>query len=194
MKVYLLRHGETAFNREKRYQGDLDIPLSPEGREALRPADFSPERVYVSPLSRAVESAEVLFPGARILPVPELREMSFGVFQGRRYEQMERDPDFLAAAGPDGMGALPGGESRRAFIQRTCAAFSALMDQAQSVGEDLVILAHGGTQMAILERYGLPRREYCGWCAPNGGGFLLDGGRWQSEKRLILLREVRYSR
>ena len=45
MKVWLLRHGRTAYNREQRYQGLRDIPLSPEGEAELRQADFAPETV-----------------------------------------------------------------------------------------------------------------------------------------------------
>ena len=55
MTIYLLRHGQTEYNVEKRYQGTRDIPLSDAGRAQLRPADFEPEKVFVSPLSRAVE-------------------------------------------------------------------------------------------------------------------------------------------
>ena len=49
------------------------------------------------------------------------------------------------------------------------------MDKALADGEEmLVILAHGGTQMAALERYGVPRRSYYRWCGPNAGGYVLD--------------------
>ena len=58
----------------------------------------------------------------------------------------------------------------------------------------LVIAAHGGTQMAVLERYAVQRRDYYAWCAPNGGGYILCADRWQSEKTLELVREVRYEK
>ena len=62
MRVYLLRHGRTAYNDEQRYQGLRDIPLSQMGEEELRPVEEAPETVYVSPLSRARRTAELLFP------------------------------------------------------------------------------------------------------------------------------------
>ena len=65
MEILLLRHGETAYNAERRYQGQRDIPLSPKGRAALHRAGFAPDTVYVSPLRRATETAAVLFPTAR---------------------------------------------------------------------------------------------------------------------------------
>ena len=89
MLIYLLRHGATSYNADGRYQGRTAVPLSAEGRAALAPADFSPESVYVSPLSRAAETAAILFPGAAQIPVPALTEMDFGVFEGRTWRRSE---------------------------------------------------------------------------------------------------------
>ena len=69
MLIYLLRHGLTAYNAEKRYQGQRDIPLSPAGRAQLRQADLRPETVYITPLCRTRQTAEVLFPGARLVDI-----------------------------------------------------------------------------------------------------------------------------
>lgn len=86
---------------------------------------------------------------------------------------------------------VPGGESMERFCQRTCAAFEALMDREAEAGEPLLaIVAHGGTQMAVLERFALPRRDYFSWRGPLGGGFVLDGSRWREERRLTLLDTV----
>ena len=168
MRVCLLRHGETAWNAQGRYLGRTDLPLTPAGRAALGPAGFAPARVYVSPLRRTAETAEILFPGAEQEAVPDFREMDFGVFEGRSWR-----------------------ESMEGFCQRTCAAFEALMDRAAEAGEPLLaIVAHGGTQMAVLERFALPRRDYFSWRGPLGGGFVLDGSRWREERRLTLLDTV----
>ena len=69
MLIYLLRHGLTSYNAEKRYQGQRDIPLSAEGRAQLRRADFSPSTVYITPLCRTRQTAEVLFPEANLIEV-----------------------------------------------------------------------------------------------------------------------------
>lgn len=193
MELYLLRHGETAYNAEKRYQGQRDIPLSPAGRAALRPAGFAPDLVYVSPLRRARETASLLFPAARQITVPDFAEMHFGVFEGRNYLEMAHDPDYLAWLDSGGLNKIPGGESKAEFCTRTCRAFAALVDTALAQGRDsLVIVAHGGTQMAVLERYALPRRGYYNWNAPPAGGFLLetDLAMWQTAHTLQLREEV----
>ena len=191
MQIYLLRHGETAYNVEKRYQGTRDIPLSPQGRAALHKAQLEPAVVYVSPLCRARETASILFPFAQQKVIPAFREMCFGIFEGRTYREMERDPEYLAWVGEDCRGACPGGESRDAFSARTCQAFCEVLQQAfLSPQEPLVILAHGGTQMAILEAFGRPQRDYYSWCAPNASGFLLtvDAAQWNQENILFCER------
>ena len=161
MTVYLLRHGETEYNTQRRYLGRTDLPLSPKGRADLVPGDFSPGIVYVSPLRRAVETAGLLFPDAETEAVPGLREMDFGIFEGRSAAEMSGDPAYRQWVDGFCQGPVPGGESKDSFSRRTCRAFAALLDGAADRGEEsLAVVAHGGTQMAVLERYVLPRRDY----------------------------------
>lgn len=197
MKIYLLRHGVTEYNSQKRYQGQRDIPLSTKGREALRRADFDPEVVYVSPLTRARQTANILFPEARQVVVPDLREMDFGTFEGRNYIEMEHDPDYLAWVASNCESTCPDGERKEDFSARACAAFAKLVDQAFADGQErLVILAHGGTQMSVMERYALPRKTYHEWCGPNAGGYVLEGdaGTWHKEHLLRCEKTVQYTR
>lgn len=173
MKVYLLRHGRTAYNDEHRYQGLRDIPLSPAGEAELVRADLSPSVVWVSPLIRARRTAAILFPEVRQEIVPGLREMDFGAFEGRNYLEMAHDPVYRGWVDGNCEGVCPGGESRAMFCGRVCGAFAELLKQAERK-QELVIVAHGGVQMAVLERFALPRRDYFTWNAPCGGGYLLE--------------------
>lgn len=195
MKVYLLRHGETIYNVEKRYQGTLDIPLSEKGRAELRQADISPEMVFVSPLCRAVETAKILFPESNLIAEDDLREMCFGIFQGRNYIEMEKDADYLAWVGEDCKGRCPGGETRQEFTERTCAVFERLLrDAFRNEEEMLVLLAHGGTQMALMEQYALPERDYYSWCGANAGGYVLEvkEAQWQEARKMRYIADVQY--
>ena len=197
MKVWILRHGATAYNAESRYQGWIDIPLSAEGLEVLREADIAPPKVYVSPLHRAKQTAAVLFPEAELVEVPALREMNFGAFEGRNYQEMADDPDYRAWVEGGCVGKTPGGESRAAFSDRIHTAFTALVDAALDAGEhQLVILAHGGTLMAALERYALPHRDYFDWRCPLAGGFILetDTSAWKTAHTLRLIQTVQYTK
>lgn len=195
MNIWLLRHGRTAFNGERRYQGRTDVPLSPEGAEELQRAEIAPPAVVVSPLRRTWQTAERLFPGARQVVVKDLAEMDFGVFEGRNYVEMERDMEYRAWVDGGCSGRCPGGESRGEFCERVCAAFSALVEEAGE-GLPLVIVAHGGVQMAVMERFALPQRGYFDWNAPCGGGYVLKWEKdlWRSRRKLRLLREVRYTK
>lgn len=193
MLIYLLRHGLTDYNAQKRYQGQLDIPLSKEGLALLCKADISPETVYITPLRRTAQTAQVLFPQARLVPVDGLKEMNFGSFEGKNYIEVERDADYQAWVRSNCESKCPDGERKEDFSNRVCAAFSALVDEALAKGEQqLVILAHGGTQMAAMERYVLPHRDYYEWCGPNAGGYVLDARSWEAERVLYVVKTVQY--
>ena len=195
MNIWLLRHGRTAWNGEGRYQGRTDIPLSPEGAAELERAEIAPPAVYVSPLRRTRQTAERLFPGARQVVIKDLAEMDFGAFEGRNYVEMEGDTEYRAWVDGGCEGRCPGGESRGEFCARACRAFSTLVEGA---GRDspLVIVAHGGVQMAVMERFALPERAYFDWNAPCGGGYVLEWERdlWRFRRKLRLLREARYTK
>ena len=164
MLIYLLRHGLTEYNAQKRYQGQRDIPLSPEGAAQLRKADFDPDVVYVTPLQRTSQTAKIVFPHAKLVVVDGLKEMCFGSFEGRNFIEMEHDPDYQAWVQANCESSCPDGERKEDFSNRICAAFSKLVDEALAEGKDrLVILAHGGTQMAAMERYGVPHQDYYKW-------------------------------
>ena len=160
-------------------------------------ADISPKKVYVSPLIRARSTADILFPEAEQVVIDDFREMCFGIFQGRNYIEMERDPEYIAWVGEYCEGRCPGGERKAEFCDRTCNAFVPLVEEALENGEEmLVMMAHGGSQMAIMERYGLPRHDYYHWCGPNAGGYVLeaDADIWYKDHTLQLIDEVQYIR
>lgn len=180
MNIWLIRHGMTIPGEEGRYQGFLDESLSEKGKNALARASFSPTHVYVSPAKRAGETASILFPDAEQISVPGLREMNFGVFEGRTWKEMENDPQYREWVDGWCLGTCPGGESRAEFSKRVCNAFLSVLDmedpekEKRNKEEDLIIVSHGGTQMAILERWGRPVRDYYDWQCPCGCGWKLS--------------------
>ncbi len=187
MKIQLIRHGLTALSEQKRYQGALDTGLSPAGRQALRRADTVPGHVYVSPMLRARETASILFPGAELIPVPDLREMDFGLFEGRGWWEMEQDPAYRRWVDGGCVSRCPEGEAREDFTARVCAAMRELLRRDEEL---LVIVAHGGTQMAVLEKCGSPARAYYEWQTPCGCGWLLEYDR--EGERLAVVQKLDY--
>ena len=192
MRIWLIRHGLTALGEEKRYQGSTDTPLSDAGRLALQPDDrFA--RVYCSPLLRAVETARILFPSAEKRMVPDLREMDFGAFEGRGWWEMEQDAAYRAWVAGSCLGKCPGGEDRAGFSARVQAAFAALVEREKKAGaSELVIVAHGGTQMAALSRWGMPQKDYFAWQTPCACGGLLEDTNWP--ERFNVIKEVSFVR
>ena len=185
-ELLLLRHGSTPGNELHRYNGRTDEPLSEQGRAALRARHYeSAPLVYVTRLRRTRETAEILFPGARQITVPALREMDFGDFEGRSYLDMEHDAAYRLWVDGGCLGPVPNGEDRAAFTARCVAAMRAVLaaDRAQR----LTFVLHGGTIMAVCSALVTPQRDYYDWHVPPGGGVRLR----ESEAGLTLLEEIR---
>lgn len=157
MRVYLVRHGETSWNRERRIQGQVDVALNAAGvRQAHQCARFFRElplaAAYSSTLSRAVRTAAVITSGT--VPIQGesgLNERHFGTWQGRRWpeiyaEQTEwdesrikRDPTFRP----------PGGESLVEMAARAIAAFVDILGR-HPASESILITTHSGPLRAIV--------------------------------------------
>ena len=93
MKLFLIRHGQTVTNLEKRWTGQSDVALTEQGRweaEQIRPilAGISFDRVYSSDLSRAVDTQKLALPGALAEQTPLLREFDVGTLTGLPYDQV----------------------------------------------------------------------------------------------------------
>ena len=153
--ILLIRHGETAWNAERRLQGHIDIALNAEGQRqaALLAAALAPERIdriVSSDLSRARQTAEAIARtrGLRIGTDPALRERCYGGFEGLLYSEIAaRFPvEFAAWQARDIDGVLPPGknqgESFRQFFDRVRTAI--LQHAAAHPGQTLALVAHGG--------------------------------------------------
>ena len=193
MQVELIRHGKTAWSEQGRYQGISDIPLSEAGKAQLCVSAEKSSRVYVSPLRRSSATAAILFPGAELIPVKGLEEMNFGDFEGRTWQEMESDRAYRAWVDGGCLGRCPGGEDRSEYENRVCEAFREVLEKEREAGsEKTVIVAHGGTQMALLGKYGVPEREYWRWQRPCGCGYLLEVTEKDDVPVLRLIRETAY--
>jgi len=162
--IYLLRHGEVAHADPRRFIGHLDVPLSAHGEaqcgaQARRLRDVPLTALYTSDLARARRSGEIIGGPHRLTPtiVPDLREMAMGRWEGLTADQIrQREPDAFA----DWMARIgefpfPEGESVPDLVARAGPAFDAIV--AKASGSAIAIVAHGGTNRALLCRaLGLP--------------------------------------
>ncbi|KVC90436.1 phosphoglycerate mutase [Burkholderia ubonensis] len=155
-QILFIRHGETAWNRIKRIQGHIDIPLADSGlaqaqRLAVRLGRETRDgarvdAIYSSDLMRAQQTAQ---PAADALGLPlvlraGLRERAYGIFQGHDSTEIEaRFPDAYAAWQTRDPGFEPeGGESQRAFYHRVLHALEPIV--AAHPGGRIACVAHGG--------------------------------------------------
>ena len=178
MELILIRHSITQGNLEKRFIGTLDVPLIPQGEALARrvgPTLPSVEHIYRSPLLRCRQTAELLWPGVDMTVVDELRESDFGPFEGKNHAELKDDPLYqiwLAGGDRPNFAAMPVGESPQQVTQRVSVGLEKVAADAAAHGFDRVgVVSHGGALMALLGKYGRPRRDYYGWMCPNCGGF-----------------------
>lgn len=157
MKLALLRHGSTEGNERRRYVGRrTDEPLSEKGLQecALLGSFPAVAKVYTSPMLRAIQTAQMCFPKAKIVSIPGLEEFDFGVFEGRTADEMVDDAAYRTWVEGGCTGQCPGGESLDGFVLRTKAALADLLRAADAHGEEeVVVVAHGGTIMAALDGF-----------------------------------------
>jgi probable phosphoglycerate mutase len=191
-RLVLWRHGQTAWNLERRAQGQIDVPLDEVGlaqarQAALRLAALQPTLIWSSDLSRARQTAEEL---ARVTGLPvttdaRLREIHLGERQGMTVEDVKQQlPEVWAAVqAGDPPPQAPGGETEADVGDRAAAA---MKDAAAALraGETGVVVAHGGSVRNGLWHFlGLPfGREHvlrgmsnCSWAVLEEG----YGARWR---------------
>lgn len=180
MSVLLIRHGLTQGNLEHRYVGcHTDEPLCEKGIAALKRQSYPPvRRVLISPMTRCAQTAKLLYP--EIVPeiIDDFRECDFGLFEGKSYAELNGDPAYQAWIDSGGVLPFPGGETREAFIARCIRAFANIENLWQ---QDTAVIAHGGTLMAIMQAYALPKQDYFDYQVKNGQGFrLFADGTWEN--------------
>ena len=188
-ELILIRYGKTAGNLLGRYIGSrTDEPLCDEGREGLAGKQLPEvERLYVSPMKRCVETAEILWPGfdrKKMQKVTDLRECDFGDFENKNYKELSGNGDYQAWIDSNGTLPFPNGESMDAFKSRCLEAFARIVEEVSGAEQEWIasgktgifragIVVHGGTIMAILEQYGYPKAAYFDYQVKNGCGYRL---------------------
>lgn len=147
--IYLVRHGQTAWNKEEIFRGRADIPLNETGlKEAELAAEYfrglKIDHIYSSPLSRAYQTAERI---ARVCSLEVQRseglvDMSFGIWEGRTLEEIKREDGELYRLWRESphLVCFPGGESLDQVRNRSMGALEALLRLHPE--ETLILVSH----------------------------------------------------
>ncbi len=156
MKIYFMRHGETDWNNEKKFQGRIDIPLNEDGKAVARltqkgMSEIAFDVAFTSPLRRAKETAEIVLGDKEISIIEEERliEVSFGILEG---EIMDREVEniynfFLR---PEKYTAPEGGETLQEAMERAKKFLSELFQNEKYQNSTVLIATHGAMLSALL--------------------------------------------
>jgi phosphoserine phosphatase len=163
LRLFLIRHGETVWSRERRFAGSRDVPLAPEGSRqceavARTLASQSVAGVYASPLERARASAEVIAGPHRLAVTiePAFREMAFGEWEGlTREEVAARFPgDYERWRTAPHLLRVAGGETLTEVAGRVAVGVSEM--QEAHAGETVVLVSHAVViRLIVLDALGL---------------------------------------
>ncbi|MBP3235339.1 MAG: histidine phosphatase family protein [Eubacterium sp.] len=170
--LYIIRHGKTDWNIQKKMQGRTDIPLNEEGRAMAERAGEEYKNVhfdvcYSSPLVRARETAELLLKN-RDVPIitdDRLVEMCFGEYEGIENSfQIPDCPINTLFFEPENYVAVNGAESLDELFDRTGEFLEKVIYPELDKGKDILIVGHGAMNSSIISRVrGYERKDF--WSA-----------------------------
>ena len=191
-EIVLVRHGVTAWNKARRFQGQTDIPLDEEGHRQARLAGrrLASEpiaAVYASDLARAWQTGEAIAAalGLVVQAEPGLRERHYGAFEGRDFDEIRREmPEAHARWQARDPHLTPGGsgESLLVLHDRVRAALDGLA--RRHAGERVVAVTHGGVLDCVYRiASGLPMQAPRRHDIPNAG---LNRIAWDGEAFSVL--------
>lgn len=178
-KLYLIRCGLTQANFDGRYIGTTDLDLCDQGVAELAGLSQQYEypgvgRVYSSPLKRCVETARLLYPEQTPVTVNELREYSFGSFEGKTAQELRDNILFQKWLQDSSAAAEAGAEPLENFESRIVRGLEkVLRDMMKAQIGDAALILHGGVLATLLSKCGLPKCPASEWNVGSGKGYTL---------------------
>ena len=167
-ELWLVRHGETDWNRNRRLQGHLDVPLNATGLEQAQdvaarllerfPGPDLPE-IFTSDLQRAAQTALAIGRALRVRPqvARKLRERGFGLMEGKTFEELaETHTEEVRAYRRGVKDAIPEIELHQAFRTRALRALRAIAQRS----ERAIVVTHGGVIKVALEATHGPDKRF----------------------------------
>lgn len=182
VRLYLIRHGITQGNLDRRYiGGHTDEELCEQGKTQLLTLSDTFEypnvgAVLSSPMQRCIQTADILYPQHKNkIIIDQLRECNFGEFENKCIDDMKDNDNFKKWLNPQAHYTPVGGESAPAFHARCADTFYKLMEYLlKSSIDDAACIAHGGVIMSMLSQCALPRRLPEEWMADSGCGYVVQ--------------------
>ena len=177
--LHFIRHGMPEGNENGQYIGRTDLKITTNGiieLENLRDEGIYPkcDLVFSSPLSRAVDTAKIIYPNKEVQINHNFKEIDFGEFEGKTPEDLKDRKDYadwLAGKIP----AAPGGESAMEFATRLCTGIGETVRYMMNNDcYSAAIVMHGGAIMTLLAVAALPRMKMAEWACGTGRGYTIS--------------------
>ena len=190
--IYLIRHGITEGNKKMWHYGWADIPILPEGIQQLK--EFKAQGVYpkiedpdfyTSGLLRTEMTLETIFGPQEHKVIEKLKEINFGEFEKKTYDDLKDDPRYQAwITDKDGTAKIPGGDSKISFAKRVLEGFDDVVNlhglkelshRHDRKDANSVVVCHGGVIGCILmNHFGQGWKEFSKWIPEPGKGYAIE--------------------
>ncbi|MGG4489089.1 histidine phosphatase family protein [Metabacillus idriensis] len=175
LQLILIRHGMTEWNKDKRYLGHTDLPVMEDSLieyESLKKYldNHLPDIVFSSDLLRCQQTAAFLFPEEATVQDSRLREISFGTWEGKTYEDLKHDSHYSSWLDNWEITSTPDGESGIAFHDRVS---SFLSEIQKSKFSRAAIITHGGVIRKIVSEL-VPEASFWDTSVSFGKGIVLE--------------------
>lgn len=177
-KLHLIRHGLTSGNTESRYVGggtdESLCPLGIESIEFLKTNYTYPkiEKLYTSPMKRAVETCALIYPDMEYTVVENVRECNFGEFENKTFTELGQNPRFAHWLGHQNEFVPEGGESNADFAQRCAEGLNEIfIDMMKNNIHEAALVGHGGVMALLLAMFAYPQKSFQEWTSDSGCGF-----------------------
>ena len=206
--LVLIRHGKTKSNEEQRYLGKTEEALSEKGKKEVleyKTAQGYPavDCLFSSPMERCLQTAKLIYPELEPVCIPEWKEIDFGAFEGKNYQELKEDKRYQEWIDKNGALPFPQGESRESFIRRCEKGYQRMLKEiaemkkySMDMGNNEIegrrgkktigMIVHGGTIMALLSQYG--DEDYFDYQTANGRGYICT---WTKENGKAVFTDIR---
>ena len=188
LAITYIRHFVTKENEAKQYIGWMNVPIIQEPHMSHQ---LEADIVMTSDLLRCRQTARLLFPNVVIECSYRWRELNFGDFEGKTYEQLKTVETYRRWLADPIRYVPPNGEAFTEFQTRIEQAISNAVSRSAS---HIVVVTHGGVIRYVLSQYAPDVRPFWEWHVPFGEGVTLYNTRerWKERKRCISLAAVRF--
>lgn len=193
--IYFIRHGQTKYNIEGRFVGSTDLPLSEDGRTKIFnkwdgvQAHIDRDIIFTSPMKRCVETAGIIFPDDNYKVLENMREMDFGIFEGKTHDELENLAEYIHFRETKGRSKITRGESGIEFSRRVLKSFFEMINHMDEIdANNAVLVCHGGVIMALFSMLCSESNDIYYYYVDNGSGYKAHYN--ENTKELIIIEKL----